>query len=305
MLREKDLPRVSPQQTQTYNVLPNDRMQIGARVKDLTRETGDNPITLSSQELNGKFINNRASVKEECDMSIERDYEVKINPMENRLWDHTAEAEAKTTTMDIYSDRNATSQRGKRLVAHVGVIRKRREIMDAEMLLLAKALFALALYQETKTSQVENCRFGVSLLNEGMNDRRGNLHISFFLKEPEADEQTSPGITWKDIVSPGFLKSLAKGRRREPTATLFNDLSSSFFWRPFRKKKKGQEFMGSYTIAPDWTVTDKAFPMGLVKLLPTATELVQAELDAMEETAQDDITFIEAFEIGSDQVSKV
>lgn len=187
--------------------------------------------------------------------------------------------------------------------------------MDSEMLLLGQALFAMALYTSKPTARVENCEFGVSLHD----DRSiGSLHISFFLKEPETEESQSPGITWKDIASP-------KGSRPEQTATSdllpkapIVRLLSLAFGKIFGKKKSllvlkkedtkpinlspnasKQEIMGSYSIntrAPEWAIIDEAFPITLIKLLPTATALVQAELDLMQQSTIDDIVYVEAFE---------
>ena len=284
---ETDISKLLSEGMRVYNTVTERKGTVTRREVESVSVQYDNDY--SATILSKPFWRNLREIEDEAAMRARIDKELRELEGEEPM----------TTTQLAFTNNNVTSQRGSQLVQHVEVIQKRQELMDSEMLLLAQALLAMALYTEKRTSRVENCSFGASLLNEGAH---GSLRISFFLKEPGANEQPPSGITWKGIVDLDSLNSLTKDSHP------ITNLLFLLFGRRFGTKKKGresirahtrtpkQDTMGSYTVTPEWSIADKIFPMGLVRLLPTATALVQAELDIMKQSALDDIIFIEAFE---------
>ena len=150
--------------------------------------------------------------------------------------------------------------RSEKLDKHVLVIEQRAKLVTKEMVLLAKSLMTMALYKQVKSSQVENCSFGVSLCPAEI-DIDGGMRVTFFATKQDAEKK----------------KRL---RRRKSTS----------------ESTHKDNYIGSYCISQYFQIEHKDLPADSLKLIPTATALVQAELEQLEKDAIDDIAFIEVFE---------
>jgi len=314
---------------ETMSQLPNAiEFQVGARVYNKITSRKGVVISIGHEGLNIRVRYDEDDSDTTIGLGLLANLEVighehpivtEKDPQSEKVWswpnpDIQIDEERKpdTTAIETYLSSNVTSRRGQRLAEHAEVIKKRQALMNSEMLLLGQALFAMALYTSKPTTKVENCEFGVSLHDDS---GKGALHIVFYPKEPEAEESQPSGITWKEIASPEAVESLAKDQKPLliglPEAPIAKLLSLIFKRRFGIKKEEAKpinpspnaeksDIMGTYSIntrTPEWTIIYEAFPTTLIKLLPTATALVQAELDLMQQATIDDITYIEAFEL--------